>query len=98
VLSLIGRAVGARFEDGRRVDEIPTEILGLDGRVRRGATGFHDLSLDLALIDASRNILRGRLARGDPSIFDHDTPRILSSTRSLSSVRRCPLAAPTAPG
>lgn len=69
VLSIIGSTVGARFEDGRRVDEIPTEILGLDGHVRRGANGGHELSLDLALIDAAGHVLRGRLARGENPVL-----------------------------
>lgn len=69
VRSLIGSTVGGRFEDGRVVGDVPTEIVALDGTVRRRADGGHDVDLDIALIDAAGDILRGRLTRGENPVL-----------------------------
>lgn len=69
VRSLIGSTVGGRFDDGRHVEEIPTEIVALGGSVRRAPGGGHDVDLDIALIDAGGAILRGQLTRGDNPVL-----------------------------
>lgn len=69
VRSLIGSTVGGRFDDGRVVEEIPTEIVALSGRVRRRPAGGHAVDLDIALIDADGNILRGQLTRGENPVL-----------------------------
>ncbi|MEA5160204.1 DUF296 domain-containing protein [Cereibacter johrii] len=69
ILSLIGSTVGARFEDGLAIDEVPTEILGLNGRFGRDAAGGGHLDLEIALIDALGRIHRGRPGRGENPVL-----------------------------
>lgn len=59
----VGSIVGARFEDGRRVDDVATEILVLRGDVRPGADG-PTCDLEIALIDPRGDVHKGRLERG----------------------------------
>ncbi|MFC5387357.1 PCC domain-containing protein [Aquamicrobium segne] len=65
IMSLIGSTVGARFEDGLSIDEVPTEILGLTGTFEIGKTGQPYLDIEIALIDAAGNIHRGRPKRDE---------------------------------
>lgn len=67
--SAIGSTVGARFEDGRAIDEVPTEILGLQGWARADGEGAVRFELDVALIDAAGTIHRGWLARGENPVL-----------------------------
>lgn len=64
VRSGIGSTVGAVFEDGLRVDQVPTEIVVLDGRIAPDADGAPRATLDIALIDAFGRIHRGTPTRG----------------------------------
>ena len=67
--SLIGSLVGARFADGRTVDGVPTEILGLSGAMARRPDGSYDVDLELALIDVAGKIHRGRPSRGENPVL-----------------------------
>jgi predicted DNA-binding protein with PD1-like motif len=59
VHSCVASLIGAEFDDGRRVDDFPTEILALDGRV----VDQH-AELEIALIDVRGNVHKGRPTRG----------------------------------
>lgn len=67
--SLIGSLVGARFEDGARIERIPTEICGRHGTVARRADGGYNIDLELSLIDVDGEIHRGRPCRGDNPVL-----------------------------
>ena len=69
VLSLIGSTVGARFEGGPAIDEVPTEILGLEGSIGTDGVGRPRLELEIALIDAAGNIHRGRPSRHENPVL-----------------------------
>ena len=64
----IGSIVGARFEDGRRVDDVATEILVLRGEVRPGPDGGRT-DMEIALIDPRGDVHKGRLARGENPVL-----------------------------
>lgn len=64
VLSGIGSTVGAVFEDGTFVPEIPTEVLVLSGTVEPGDDGHPRVSLKTALIDAQGVVHEGSPTRG----------------------------------
>lgn len=69
ILSLIGSTVGARFDGGPAIDAIPTEILGLKGRIGPDGAGGTGLELEIALIDAGGHIHIGRPVPGDNPIL-----------------------------
>lgn len=60
----LGSLIGARFEDGRTVESIATEVLVLEGRVAPDAQGEPRARLEIALVDADGAIHQGRLVRG----------------------------------
>jgi predicted DNA-binding protein with PD1-like motif len=64
IRSGIGSTVGANFEDGRFVEDIPTELVILSGRVSTDEEGRCHADVDIALIDAQGSIHKGRLERG----------------------------------
>ena len=64
IRSGIGSIVGAQFEDGRCVSDIPTELLVLEGRVSTDDQGNCRASVEVALIDTHGVVHKGRLARG----------------------------------
>ena len=64
IRSGVGSIVGAEFDDGRRVEEVPTEIVVLNGRISPDPSGLGRAEIKIALIDASGTIHHGRLARG----------------------------------
>lgn len=69
ILSLIGSTVGARFDNGVAIDDIPTEILGLEGSISPRADGSPQVDLRIALIDASGMIHFGVPSRGQNPIL-----------------------------
>ncbi|WP_235841421.1 PCC domain-containing protein [Cereibacter azotoformans] len=69
IRSLIGSTVGARFEDGPAIDDVRSEILGLDGRFGRDAAGGTCLDLKFALIGTVGRIHRGRPSRGESLVL-----------------------------
>jgi predicted DNA-binding protein with PD1-like motif len=64
VRSGIGSLVGAAFEDGRHIAEIPTEILVLNGHVTEGADGRPRAAIEIALIDRGGAVHHGIPTRG----------------------------------
>ena len=58
----IGSTAGMVFDDGRTIEERPTELLTLEGRVAPDALGQPVVDLDIAVID-----VHGRIHRGTPA-------------------------------
>ena len=56
----LGSLIGARFADGTGIDDLATEVLVRQGRVRGGAA-----EVDLLVVDMQGRVHQGRLARGD---------------------------------
>jgi predicted DNA-binding protein with PD1-like motif len=56
----LGSLIGARFTDGRTLDDIATEVLVRHGTVRDGKA-----NLDLLVVDMQGRVHEGRLARGE---------------------------------
>lgn len=69
VRSGVGSIVGAEFDDGRRIHEVPTEIAVLRGRIAPDDTGAPAADVEIAVIDAAGNIHEGRPARGKNSVL-----------------------------
>lgn len=69
VRSGVGSTIGAMFEDGLVVDEIPTEIVVIDGQIAPDADGQPRCRLEIALIDAQGRIHRGRPIRGQNPVL-----------------------------
>ena len=64
IRSGVGSVIGARFEDGRSVNDIPTELVVLEGRVFTDCQGNCRANVEVALIDAHGVVYKGQLARG----------------------------------
>lgn len=64
IRTLVGSLAGVEFDDGRRIDEIPTEILLRAGRISTGPDGRATLAPTIALIDTQGRIHEGRPRRG----------------------------------
>ena len=69
IRSGVGSIVGALFEDGTVVSEIPTELVVVDGRVSPDEGGQPRCDLEIALIDAAGNIHRGKPVRGQNPVL-----------------------------
>ena len=59
----LGSLVGARFTDGRQVDDIATEVLVRQGRIRDGIA-----ELEMVVVDGSGGIHEGWLMRGENAV------------------------------
>ena len=59
----VGSTVGVRFDDGHVVEDITTEIMVLQGSVSPAALGPR-AALEIALIDRSGAVHKGRVTRG----------------------------------
>jgi predicted DNA-binding protein with PD1-like motif len=59
----LGSLVGARFADGRQVDDHATEVLVQEGYVRHGVA-----TLDLLVVDMRGNVHAGLVARGENAV------------------------------
>ncbi len=55
----LGSLIGARFTDGRAVDDHATEVLVREGSVRDGVA-----AIDMLVVDMQGRVHEGRLARG----------------------------------
>ncbi len=65
----VGSIVGAEFEDGKQVQDIATEILVAHGVVSGASPEQARCTLDIALIDPSGAIHRGRIKRASNPIL-----------------------------
>ncbi|MCP8941124.1 DUF296 domain-containing protein [Alsobacter sp. SYSU M60028] len=65
----VGSTIGARFEDGRVVENFATEVYIVDGDIRPGADGRPIATIDVGLVDYKGGIARGRLKRGDNPVL-----------------------------
>ena len=64
IRSGIGSIVGVIFDDGRRVEEHPTEFFVTEGLIRPGPDDTARLSMTITLADVRGGMHRGRPARG----------------------------------
>ncbi len=58
----LGSLIGARFADGRTVDDPATEVLVRSGRIAPGPDGALTAALDLAVVDGAGRVTEGALA------------------------------------
>jgi predicted DNA-binding protein with PD1-like motif len=65
----VGSTIGARFADGRSVEPFATELTVTSGMLAPGASGGIEAQLDVALVDYSGGIAKGRLVRGDNPVL-----------------------------
>lgn len=69
IQSGVGSTVGGIFEDGNVVEEIPTELIVMDGKIRVDAQNKHHVDFDTVLIDASGMIHRGILSKNENPVL-----------------------------
>jgi predicted DNA-binding protein with PD1-like motif len=60
----VGSIIGARYEDGRRVEPFATEMAIISGRIGLGTGGDPQAELDIVLVDQTGTVSEGRLLRG----------------------------------
>ncbi len=65
----VGSIVGAQFADGRKVEPFATEMLICSGVIGPGEDGTPEAALDVALVDYTGGLARGRLLRGDNPVL-----------------------------
>jgi len=65
VRASLGSLIGARFADGRAVDDPATEVLVRSGRIAPGADGRLAARLDLAVVDGAGRVTEGALEAGE---------------------------------
>lgn len=65
----VGSTIGARFEDGRVVENFATEVYVREGSISLGPDGAPLARIDVALIDYTGAIAEGRLKRGDNPVL-----------------------------
>jgi len=65
----VGSTIGARFADGRSVEPFATELAVGSGIIASGASVAPEAELDVALVDYTGGIARGRLLRGDNPVL-----------------------------
>ncbi|MGC2777704.1 MAG: DUF296 domain-containing protein [Bradyrhizobium sp.] len=64
----VGSTIGARFESGDVVEPFATELTITSGVIAPGADGL-EATLDIALVDYTGALARGRLVRGDNPVL-----------------------------
>ncbi len=64
----VGSTIGARFEDGRVVENFATEVAITSGRVADDGQGLQ-AEIDVALVDFTGATASGRLSRGDNPVL-----------------------------
>ena len=64
----VGSTIGARFESGEVVEPFATELTITSGAVAPGADGLEAI-LDVALVDYTGALAKGRLVRGDNPVL-----------------------------
>ncbi len=65
----VGSTIGARFADGRSVEPFATELTVTSGNLAPGVSGATEAQLDVALVDYTGGLAKGRLARGDNPVL-----------------------------
>jgi predicted DNA-binding protein with PD1-like motif len=65
----VGSTIGAQFTDGSSVVPFATELAIRSGSVARGASGWLEAELDVALVDYLGGLAEGRLLRGDNPVL-----------------------------
>jgi len=65
----VGSTIGARFTDGRGVDNFATEIAITSGMIEPASSGTLEAAIDIALVDYTGGIAEGRLVRGDNPVL-----------------------------
>ena len=65
----VGSTIGARFEGGGVIEPFATELAITSGEIAPGAGGALEATLDVALIDYTGGIGKGRLVRGDNPVL-----------------------------
>jgi predicted DNA-binding protein with PD1-like motif len=65
----VGSTIGARFADGGSVEPFATELTVTSGSIGMGAGGTLEAVLDVALVDYTGALARGRLLRGDNPVL-----------------------------
>jgi predicted DNA-binding protein with PD1-like motif len=64
IRSGVGSIVGTEFDDGRMINEHPTEILVLDGQIAPDRSGQPRADLSIAVADTKGDLHEGKLMRG----------------------------------
>lgn len=65
----VGSTIGARFDDGTRVENFATEVYIRDGRIAPGIDDKLAATADVSLIDYTGAIAEGRYSRGDNPVL-----------------------------
>jgi predicted DNA-binding protein with PD1-like motif len=65
----VGSTIGARFTDGSLIEPFATELTVTSGQIVPGASGAPEAVLDVALVDHTGSLARGRLVRGDNPVL-----------------------------
>jgi predicted DNA-binding protein with PD1-like motif len=65
----VGSIIGARYQDGSRVEAFATEMAILSGRIGPDPGGEPKAELDVALVDHTGAVSGGRLVRGDNPVL-----------------------------
>jgi predicted DNA-binding protein with PD1-like motif len=65
----VGSIIGARFTDGRIVEPFATELTITAGEIARRDDGTLEATLDIALVDYTGGLARGRLVRGNNPVL-----------------------------
>jgi predicted DNA-binding protein with PD1-like motif len=68
IWSGIGSTVGGIFEDGKVVEEIPTELIVTNGKITKKADRYN-VEFETALIDANGIIHFGKLKKNDNPVL-----------------------------
>jgi predicted DNA-binding protein with PD1-like motif len=65
----VGSTIGARFTDGRIVGPFATELTVIAGEIAPRADGVREASTEIALVDYTGALARGRLVCGDNPVL-----------------------------
>lgn len=65
----VGSTIGARFEDGGKIEPFATELTVTSGLISSGSDGSPKAQLDIGLVDYTGGIGEGRLVRGDNPVL-----------------------------
>jgi predicted DNA-binding protein with PD1-like motif len=65
----VGSTIGARFTDGGVTKPFATELAVISGTIAPGASGAPEAALDVALVDYTGGLARGRLIRGNNPVL-----------------------------
>ena len=65
----VGSLIGAKFEDGRTVENFATEVYVTAGRIGLDQEGLVRAEASVALVDYSGALAQGRLVRGENPVL-----------------------------